>query len=31
LENFAAGFGKLPELKEGEEYEIPVKKKNKKK
>ena len=31
LENFTAGFGKLPELKEGEEYEIPVKKNKKKK
>jgi len=31
LDNFMSGFGKLPELKEGEEYEIPVRKnKNKK-
>ena len=26
LDNFFAGFGNLPELKEGEEYEIPVRK-----
>jgi hypothetical protein len=31
LENFISGFGKLPQLKEGEEYEIPVRKNNKKK
>jgi len=27
LENFFDSFGKIPDLKEGEEYEIPVKKK----
>lgn len=31
FDNFLAGFGKLPELKEGEEYEIPVRKNSKKK
>lgn len=31
LDNFMDGFGKLPELKEGEEYEIPVNKNKKKK
>lgn len=31
LDNFMGSFGKLPELKDGEEYEIPVRKNNKKK
>ena len=30
LDNFMSGF-KVPDLKEGEEYEIPVRKKNKNK
>jgi hypothetical protein len=27
LDNFISGLGKIPSLSEGEEYEIPVKKK----
>ena len=31
FENFLSGFGKIPQLKKGEEFEIPVRKNNKKK
>ena len=31
LEKFMGGLGKIPQLKEGEEFEIPVRKNNKKK
>ena len=31
FDNFLGGLGKIPDLKEGEEFEIPVRKNDKKK